>query len=130
MMDELKEQEAELRLQNEEDEAVIQDGDATSSDRGTQEKEWWKEPRSLRFCKRRLRKEKERFPFRERVKEVFEKYGVTVTAIVLAAGVTIGAIIGAITNSLKALGKCVGNGLKRERFFPFQNCRPGHRFSG
>ena len=34
------------------------------------------------------------------------------TAIVLAAGVTIGAVIRAITNSLKALGKGLGNGLK------------------
>ena len=47
---------------------------------------------------------------RERVKEIFKKYGFT--AIVFAAGVTIGAVAGAITNSLKALGKGLGNGLK------------------
>ena len=43
-------------------------------------------------------------PLRERVKEIFKKYSVTVAAIVLAAGVTIGAGVGAISNSLKALG--------------------------
>ena len=36
----------------------------------------------------------------------------TVTAIVLAAGVTIGAVIGAITNALRATGKALGEGLK------------------
>ena len=51
-------------------------------------------------------------PLRERVKEIVKKYGVTVTAILLAARVTIGTVIGAITNSLKALGKGMGNGLK------------------
>ena len=51
-------------------------------------------------------------PLRERVKEIFKKYGVTVTAIFLAAGVTIGAVIGTITNALKKLGKELGKGLK------------------
>ncbi|KAL9959890.1 hypothetical protein ACROYT_G033262 [Oculina patagonica] len=49
-------------------------------------------------------------PLRERIKEIFKKNGVTVTAI-FAAGVTIGAVIGAITNSLKATGKALGKGL-------------------
>ena len=34
------------------------------------------------------------------------------TAILLAAGVTIGAVIGAITNALKKLGNGLANGLK------------------
>ena len=36
----------------------------------------------------------------------------TVTAIFLAAGATIGAVIGAITNAFKTLGKSLANGLK------------------
>ena len=51
-------------------------------------------------------------PLRERVKEIFKKYGVTVTSIFLAAGVTIGAVIGTITNALKKVGKQLGKGLK------------------
>ena len=43
-------------------------------------------------------------PLRERVKEIFKKYGFTVTAIVLAAGVTTGAVVGALTTQ-KRLGK-------------------------
>ena len=51
-------------------------------------------------------------PLRERVREIFKKYGVTVTSILLAAGVTIGAVIGTITNALKKIGTQLGNGLK------------------
>ena len=52
-------------------------------------------------------------PLRERVKEIFKKCSVTVTAIFLAAGVTIGAVVGALTKALKATGKAFGNGLKK-----------------
>ena len=43
----------------------------------------------------------DRRSLREKIKEIFKKYGVTVTAIFLAAGATLGAVIGAITNALK-----------------------------
>ena len=49
---------------------------------------------------------------RERIKEIFKKHGVTVTAIVIAAGVTIGAVVGSITKGLKATGKAMAGGLK------------------
>jgi len=48
----------------------------------------------------------------ERVKDIFKKYGVTVTAIFLAARIRIGTVSGAITKALKATGKGLGNGLK------------------
>ena len=48
----------------------------------------------------------------ERVKDIFKKYGVTLTAIFIAAGTTIGAVIGVLTRGLKATGKALGNGLK------------------
>jgi len=51
-------------------------------------------------------------PLVERVKEIFKKYGVTLAAILIAAGTTIGAVIGALTRGLKATGKALGNGLK------------------
>jgi hypothetical protein len=51
-------------------------------------------------------------PLLERIKEIFKKYGVTVTAILLAAGVTIGVVVSTITNALKATGKALGKGLK------------------
>ena len=51
-------------------------------------------------------------PLREKIKEIFKKHGVTVTAIFLAAGVTIGAVIGTMTNAFEKLGTDLGNGLK------------------
>ena len=48
-------------------------------------------------------------PLRERIQQIFKKYGV---AVFLAAGITIGAVLGAMTNALKKLGTDLGNGLK------------------
>ena len=59
-----------------------------------------------------MRKEKELCPFAERVKEVFKENGVTLTAILLAAGVTIGTVVGVLTSALKDTGKTMGNSLK------------------
>ena len=78
---------------------------------------------------------------RERTKEIFKENGVTLTAILLAAGVTIGVVVGALTNALKATSKALGNGLKNECWFysvradrldcevPLQNRWAGHRLS-
>ena len=78
-----------------------------------QEKGWQLEMKIFYVLNLRYRKEK--IPClseKGSSKEIFKKYGVTVTAIVLAAGVTIGAVIGTITNALKKLGTDLGNGLK------------------
>ena len=51
-------------------------------------------------------------PLLERVKEIFKKYGWTLEAVVLAAGITISAVVLATLNGLKAATKAIGNGLK------------------
>ena len=56
-------------------------------------------------------KERQR-PLLERVKEIFKKYGWTLRAVVLAAGITISAVVLATLNGLKAATKAIGNGLK------------------
>ena len=57
--------------------------------------------------------ERERaLPLCERIKAIFQKYGVTVSSVLYTAGVTIAAVIGALTNSLKATSKDFGNALK------------------
>ena len=50
-------------------------------------------------------------PALERIKDILKKYGVTVTAIFLAAGAIIGAVITVVTNASKATGKALGDGL-------------------
>ena len=54
----------------------------------------------------------ERLSLRERVKNIFKKYGFTVTAVVLAVGTIIGVIINSLTKGLKSVATGVGNGLK------------------
>ena len=108
-LDELKEQEAELQRENEEDQAVIDNEDASPSDKQAAVKERQEELARLRT---QIDERERALPLHERVKEIFKKYGVTVTAIVLAAEVTIGAVIGALTNALRATGKALRKGLK------------------
>ena len=108
-LDELKEQEAELQRQNEEDQAVINNEVASPSDKLAAEGRVEERQEELARLQTQIDERERGLPLRERVKEIFKKYGVTVTAIVIAAGVTIGAVVGAITNALKATGKALGN---------------------
>jgi len=107
-LDDLKEQESELQHQNQEDQVIIQDENATPSEKEAAEARV-AEKKSSHFCKLRL--EKERGHLSQKVPEICEKYGLTVTAIFLATGVTIGVVISSITNALKATSKAFGNGL-------------------
>ena len=111
-LDELKEQEAELQRQNEEDQAVIDNADTSPSDKLAAEGRVEERQEELARLQTQSDERETALPHRERVKEIFKKYGVTVTAIVIAAGVTIGAVVGSITNALKATGKALGKGLK------------------
>ncbi|KAL9969011.1 hypothetical protein ACROYT_G021168 [Oculina patagonica] len=49
---------------------------------------------------------------REKVKEIFKKYGFTVTTVLLAVGTTIGVIVHYLSNGLKDVARGVGNGLQ------------------
>ena len=54
----------------------------------------------------------ERVSLREKVKNIFKKYGFTVTAVFLAVGTVIGVIVNSLTKGLKTVATGVGNGLK------------------
>lgn len=54
----------------------------------------------------------ERLPLRERVKNIFKKYGFTVSAVLLALGTTIGVIVNSLTKGLKSVATGIGNGLQ------------------
>ncbi|KAL9958549.1 hypothetical protein ACROYT_G035578 [Oculina patagonica] len=108
---ELREKEAELKRQNDEDQAVIEDDNASPSEKQAAEERVAERTEELARLQTQIAERERALPLRERIKEIFKKNGVTVTAIFLAAGVTIGAVIGAITNSLKATGKALGKGL-------------------
>ena len=112
LLEDLKERESELKRQNEEDQAIIQDENASPSERGAAETRVAERNEVLARLQTQVEERERAMPLSEQVKEIFKKYGVTVTAIFLAAGVTIGAVVGAITNVLKATGKAMGSGLK------------------
>ena len=110
--DSLKEEERFLLKQNEEDKALIEDEDASPSDKADAEFRVGVRNEALARMQTQIAEREAARPLRERIKEILKKYGVTLASIFLAAGVTIGAVIGAITNALKKLGKSLGNGLK------------------
>ena len=62
-----------------------------------------------------LERENERLEpksLREKIKDIFRKYGFTVGAIALAVGATIGVIISSLSKGLKSVAGGIGNGLK------------------
>ena len=107
-LEDIKERERELLQKNEEDQAIAQDENAFPSDREAAEARVAERNEELGRLQTRVEGRERALPLSERVKEIFKKYGVTVTAIFLAAGVTIGAVVCAITNALKATGKAMG----------------------
>jgi len=90
-LDELKELESELQRQNEEDRAVIQDENTTLSAREATETGVAERNEDLARLQTQTEERERALSLAERIKEIFKKYGVTVTATFLAAGITIGA---------------------------------------
>ena len=111
-LDELEDDEGRLKRLNEEDQAIIDDVYASEFDKEAATERMAARDEDLLRLNAQISERENSLPLRERIKQIFEKYGVTVTAIFLAAGVTIGAVIGLITNALKKLGTDLGNGLK------------------
>ena len=59
-----------------------------------------------------IQEREEAVPLRERIKNIFKKYGWTLQAVVLAVGLVLGALALAGLKGLKAGTKAVGQGLK------------------
>ena len=59
-----------------------------------------------------MEREEEKLPLRERVKNIFKKYGWTLQAVALDVGIVLSALALAGMNGLKAGTKAVGQGLK------------------
>ena len=72
-LDELKEQEAELQRQNEEDQAVIDYEDAPPSDKQATEGRVEERQEELARLRMQIDERERALPLRERVKEIFKK---------------------------------------------------------
>ena len=108
----LEDDEVRLKKLNEEDQAIIDDIYASEFDKEAARERMADRNDELLRLKDQISERENSLSLRERIKLIFKKYGLTVTAIVLAAGVTIGAVIGTITNALKKLGTNLAKGLK------------------
>ena len=110
--EEIKEREEEIKRQNEEDKKILNDENVFPQDKQAAEERIAQRNEELAGLQTLIQEREEAMPLREKIKEIFKKNGVTVTAIFRAAGGTIGAVIGTVTNALKKLGTDLGNGRK------------------
>ena len=102
-----------LEKDNEEDTKIFKDKNASPEEKETARERIKTRDEEKRLITARLEELDVERPLLERVKDKKDKkYGLTVAAIILAAGTTIGAVIGALTRGSKATGKALGNGLK------------------
>ena len=111
-LDDLNEREAELRQQNSEDQAIIDATDTSTSEKEAARYRIEERIEEIARLQTQIAEREEAMPLRERVKEIFKKNGVTVAAILIAAGTTIGALMSTLTKGLNATGKAMANGLK------------------
>ena len=111
-LDELEQEKADLEKRIAEGRRVLEDENACPSDIDAAKKQVEKDERALERINEDIEGEAEKLPLRERVKRIFKKYGWTLQAVVLAAGITISAVVLATLNGLKAATKAVGNGLR------------------
>ena len=95
-----------------EDRAVINDENTSPSEKTAAEERVAQREEEIGQSTTQIEGMEREKPLREKIKDISQKHGVTLTAILLAAGVTIGAFIGEITKALIATGKALGNGLK------------------
>ena len=108
-IEKLQQRKEELEKANKEDMNIINDEDADPDKKTNAEERVAIRRKEIGQIIAQL---EENMSLREKIKEIFKKYGVMVVSIFLAAGITIGAVVGTITNALKTMGKQLANGLK------------------
>ena len=98
-LDALRERDTELEKKNAEDQQILDDENATSSEEAARERiEERNEEQAL--LRSQIQEREQARPLRERIREIFKKYGWTLQAIVLAAGIAISAVVLTTLNGL------------------------------
>ena len=111
-LNELDERYETLRRENEADRRIVDDDNATSSDKQAATERIIEREEEMERLGPQIQEREEALPLRERVKNIFKKYGWTLQAVALAVGIVLSALALAATNALKAGTKALGNGLK------------------
>ena len=114
-LNELDERYETLRRENEADRKIVDDDNATSSDKQAATERIIEREEEMERLGPKIQEREEALPLRERIKNIFKKYGWTLQAIALAVGIVLSALALAATNGLKAGTKALGNGLKAIR---------------
>ena len=112
MLDEMVQEKAELEKRLVEKRRVLEDENASPSEREAAQKQVDTDERALERVNEDIEREEQKLPLRERVKNIFKKYGWTLQAVALAVGIVLSALALAATNGLKAGTKAIGNGLE------------------
>ena len=110
--EELEQEKASLEERLAKNKRVLEDEKASASEREAAQKEVEQDERALERFNEDMEREEQKLPLRERVKNIFKKYGWTLQAVALAVGIVLSALALAATNGLKAGTKAIGNGLK------------------
>ena len=111
-LEELQQEKAALEERLAKNKRVLEDENASASEREAAQKEVEQDERALERVNENMEREEQKLPLRERVKNIFKKYGWTIQAVALAVGIVLSALALAATNGLKAGTKAIGNGLK------------------
>ena len=111
-LNELDERYETLKRENEADRKIVDDDNATSSDKQAATERIIEREEQMERLGQQIQEREQELPLRERVKNVFKKYGWTLQAVALAVGIVLSALALAATNGLKAGTKAIGNGLK------------------
>ena len=101
-----------LRRENEADRRIVDDDNATSNDKQAATERIIEREEEMERLGPQIQEREQELPLRERVKNIFKKYGWTLQAVALAVGIVLSALALAATNALKADTKALGNGLK------------------
>ena len=111
-LEELEQEKAALEERLAKNKRVLEDENASPSDIEAARKQVDQDERALERVNEDVEREEQKLPLRERVKNIFKKYGWTLQAVALAVGIILSALALAATNGLKAGTKAIGNGLK------------------
>ena len=111
-LEELQQDKTDLEKRLAKNKRVLEDENASPSEREAAKTQVEQDERALERVNENIEREEQKLPLRERVKNIFKKYGWTLQAVALAVGIVLSALALAATNGLKAGTKAIGNGLK------------------
>ena len=80
----------------------MEDENASASQKEAAKRQVEQDERALDRINEDMEREEEKLPLRERVKNIFKKYGWTLQAVALAVGIVLSALALAATNGLKS----------------------------